>query len=198
VNRRDDGGWGIWIVCDGVEHMCHLGSGNGVQTCQKKKTKQKKVRVKRYVKMSKNGPEVGSSRIKTSGLATNSSPILNLLISPPLIPLLPPPLPCPILEFATSAMPSFCITSFTRACFSTSGMLSGRRKRAANSSASDTVSVGGSTSCCGTKPTRGILEFEDDCQGKSTIPVTMPDFDFPARISTRVVFPEPFSDPKVR
>lgn len=133
-------------------------------------------------------PDVGSSRIKISGLAMSSSPILTLLISPPLIPRARPFVLSPILTFFKPSIPSFWRIASTLACFSGSGMFSGRRNRAAKRRASWTVNVEGRTSCWGTKPMRG-LDWETD--GKETWPRTDPDLCFPARISTRVVFPAP-------
>ena len=128
-------------------------------------------------------PDVGSSRINTSGVATNSRPMLTRRISPPLIPLFSP---SPMRTSLTAVSPSFSITSSTRARFSTFGTLSGRRSSAAKRSASCTVSVGERTSCWETKPTLGCAEG-----WKATEPVVRPVLFFPARISMSVVFPAP-------
>lgn len=82
---------------------------------------------------------VGSSKIKTSGAAINSSPMLTRRISPPLI---PRRATSPIRVSATSDKPSCCMTSSARACLTASGMFSGSRRCAANRRVSRTVDVG--------------------------------------------------------
>jgi hypothetical protein len=119
-----------------------------------------------------------------SGRATSSKPMLTLLISPPLMPRFPT---SPIRVYRRLAIPNFSVTSFTNATLSASGTLSGSLNLAAKRSASETVNVDGSTSCCGTKPTLG----EESMPGCETLPVTVPLLDFFARISMSVVFPAP-------
>ena len=131
-------------------------------------------------------PEVGSSSSRTSGRATSSSPMLTRRISPPLMPRFSP---SPMRTLRRCAIPRRSRMSSTRACFSESGTPSGRRRRAAKSSASCTVSIGGRMSCCGTKPMRGrpLLPVP----GYETVPNITPDLCFCARISISVVFPAP-------
>lgn len=136
-------------------------------------------------------PEVGSSSNKTSGSAMSSNPMVTLLISPPLIPLALPPVTSPILASLTCAIPSFWSISLTRSFFSWSLTLSGRRRRAANRTASKTVNVAGRTSCWATKPIRGGCFLSDRSEVRSIRPDTIPALFFPARISTSVVFPAP-------
>jgi hypothetical protein len=88
---------------------------------------------------------VGSSKIKTSGAATSSTPILTLLLSPPLTPRLSP---SPILTSATSTRPRSLMTLKTRSCLALSETDSGSRRRAAKSKVSRTVEVGFRTSSC--------------------------------------------------
>lgn len=119
-----------------------------------------------------------------SGRATSSKPMLTLLISPPLMPRFPT---SPIRVSRMLPIPNFSMTSYTSATLSTSETLSGSFNLAAKRSASETVSVGGSTSCWGTKPILG----EESAPGWETLPVTIPLLDFFERISMSVVFPAP-------
>lgn len=136
-------------------------------------------------------PEVGSSRSKTSGLEMSSNPMLTLRISPPLMPLALPPVTSPILESLMAEIPNISSKTLTRSCFSLSVTLSGKRRRAAKSSASKTVKVAGRMSCCGTNPTRGDFLPSAAPARMLKSPETTPDLLFPAKISTRVVFPAP-------
>lgn len=122
--------------------------------------------------------------MRISGRATSSKPMLTLLISPPLMPRFPT---SPIWVFRMLSIPNFSMTSSTNATFSTSGRLSGSLNLAAKRSASDTVSVGGSKSCCGTNPILG----EEPVPWWETLPVTIPPLDFLESISISVVFPAP-------
>uniref|UniRef100_A0A0A9GCP5 Uncharacterized protein n=1 Tax=Arundo donax TaxID=35708 RepID=A0A0A9GCP5_ARUDO len=83
-------------------------------------------------------PLVGSSRKSSLGLISISRAMLTLLFSPPLI-----PLRCqfPTTVSAQSCSPISTIVPSTRACFSSLGILSGRRRRAEYEIVSLTVSV---------------------------------------------------------
>ena len=142
MNGGDDGGRIIDVVGEIPQDSDNLGSGYRVQALKSGRHQTlARLVAKIFLKLTL----VGSSKIKTSGAATSSTPILTLLLSPPLTPRLSP---SPILTSATSTRPRSLMTLKTRSCLALSETDSGSRRRAAKSKVSRTVEVGFRTSSC--------------------------------------------------